>query len=126
MPESSKPEPIKPEPKKPKKRRLPKQLKLELPPDMVPLYVNLVRIAHSPSELVFDFSRLLPGDKSAAVLTRVLMSPLSAKLLQRALAENLAKYETVFGEISVPKKKSLADYLFKPNPNEPETPEEKK
>ncbi|MBW8010795.1 MAG: DUF3467 domain-containing protein [Chloroflexi bacterium] len=119
-------EPSDPAKKKPKKRPLPKQVKLELPPDMVPLYANLVRIAHSPSELVFDFSRLLPGDKSASVLSRVLMSPLSAKLLQRALAENLAKYETVFGEISIPQKKSLADYLFKPNPNDPESPEEEK
>ena len=106
-------------PKKSKKRRLPKQVKLEIPPDMVPLYVNLVRIAHSPSELVFDFSRLLPGDKSAAVLARVLMSPLSAKLLQRALAENLAKYETAFGEISIPQRKTLADHLFLPIPPEP-------
>lgn len=112
--------------KKPKKRVLPKQVKLELPPDMVPLYANLVRIAHSPSELVFDFSRLLPGDKSAVVLARVLMSPLSAKLLQRALAENLAKYETAFGEITIPQRKTLADHLFLQIPPDPESPEEEK
>ena len=42
------------------------------------------------------------------------MSPLGAKLLQRALAENLARYEAAFGEIKVPGQNSLADFLFKP------------
>ena len=41
------------------------------------------------------------------------MSPLSAKLLLRALSENLSRYEAAFGEISMPRS-SLADQLFKP------------
>ena len=111
-------------PKKSKKVKIPKQVGLILPPDLESVYVNLVRIAHSPSELVFDFSRLLPGDKGATVKSRVLMSPLSAKLLHRALGENLAKYEAAFGEISVPTKKSLADHLFRPPQPEPPAEEE--
>jgi hypothetical protein len=42
------------------------------------------------------------------------MSPLGAKLLQRALAENLARYETAFGEIKIPGENTLADFLFRP------------
>jgi hypothetical protein len=42
------------------------------------------------------------------------MSPLGAKLLYRALGENLAKFETAFGEIAIPGGSSLADYLFRP------------
>jgi hypothetical protein len=42
------------------------------------------------------------------------MSPLGAKLLQRALAENLSRYEAAFGEIKVPGEGSLADFLFRP------------
>jgi hypothetical protein len=42
------------------------------------------------------------------------MSPLGAKLLQRALAENLSRYETAFGEIKIPGENSLADSLFHP------------
>jgi hypothetical protein len=38
---------------------------LEIPPDLEVEYVNLVRIAHSPSELVFDFAHLLPGNLPA-------------------------------------------------------------
>lgn len=97
---------------------------LEVPPDLEVEYVNLVRIAHSPSELVFDFAHLLPGTSSAQVSSRIVMSPLSAKLFYRALAENLAKYEAAFGEIKVPGGSSLAEHLFRP-PSPPEKPPEK-
>ena len=92
---------------------------LETPTDLVAIYANLVRIAHSPSELVFDFAHLLPGVTPARVGTRVVMSPLGAKLLHRALTENLARYEAAFGEIKVPGEASLADYLFRPTPPKP-------
>jgi hypothetical protein len=94
---------------------------LEIPADLDTLYVNLVRIAHSPSELVFDFAHLLPGNAPARVRARIVMSPLGAKLLYRALAENLARYEAAFGEIKVPGDASLADSLFRPSP--PDNPQ---
>ncbi len=94
--------------------------RIHIPPDLEAAYANIVRIAHTPSEMMFDFARLLPGDPSAPVVSRVLMSPLGAKLFLRALNENLAKFESVFGEINVPQKQSLADFLFKP-PDSPET-----
>lgn len=87
---------------------------LEIPADLKTDYANVVRIAHSPSELVFDFAHLLPGVTPARVCTRVVMSPLGAKLLQRALAENLSKYEAAYGEIKIPGENSLADFLFRP------------
>jgi len=87
---------------------------LEIPLDLKTDYANVVRIAHSPSELVFDFAHLLPGVTPARVCTRVVMSPLGAKLLQRALAENLARYETAYGEIKIPGENTLADFLFRP------------
>jgi hypothetical protein len=94
----------------------PQPLPFEFPPGLELEYVNLVRIAHSPSELVFDFALLLPGMNSAKVSSRIVMSTLGAKLFYRALAENLAKYEAVFGEIPVPGENTLADHLFRPNP----------
>ncbi len=90
---------------------------LEVPRDLEVEYVNLVRIAHSPSELVFDFAHLLPGITPAQVRARVVMSPLGAKLFYRALAENLAKFEASFGEINVPGSSTLADHLFRPGSN---------
>lgn len=94
---------------------------LEVPPDLDATYINLVRIAHSPSELVFDFAHLLPGASPARVKTRVVMSPMGAKLLYRALAENLTRYENAFGEIKIPGDVTLADTLFRP-PHPPENP----
>jgi len=87
---------------------------LNLPEDLNPVYVNLARITHSPSELVFDFALMVPSATPAKVQTRVLMSPLSAKLFYRALGDNLSKYETKFGEIKIPGGTSLAENLFNP------------
>lgn len=88
---------------------------LVVPPDLDVTYVNLVRIAHSPSELVFDFAHLLPGASPAQVKSRIVMSPIGAKLLFRALAENLARYEAAFGEIKIPGDGTLAESLFRPS-----------
>jgi hypothetical protein len=97
---------------------------LEVPSDLQVEYVNLVRIAHSPSELVFDFAHLLPGGGPARVSSRIIMSPLGAKLFFRALSENLSKYESSFGEIVIPGDVTLADHLFKP-PTPPDKPAQK-
>jgi hypothetical protein len=86
---------------------------LELPADLKPVYANLARIAHSPADIVIDFAHLLPGESKARISARVTMSPLSAKLLLRALNENIVRYEAAFGEITIPAS-SLADQLFKP------------
>jgi hypothetical protein len=107
----------------PKKARRVTRPKLVVPAGMEPVYANVVRIAHTPSEIVFDFGQLLPGDPQAPIKSRVMMSPLSAKLLHRALSENLSKYETTFGEIKIPQGKSLADSLFRSAPP-PESPKE--
>ncbi len=93
---------------------------MELPEDLNIEYANLVRISHSPSEIVFDFAQLFPGASPARISSRIVMSPVGAKLLFRALGENLSKYETAFGEIKVPGNSSLAEYLFRP----PESPTE--
>lgn len=93
---------------------------LEIPQGLDIIYANLARIAHSPSDLVIDFAHILPGEATAKVRSRVVMTPLSAKLLVRALTENIARYEAAFGVINVPVNSTLADNLFKPfQPPEP-------
>jgi hypothetical protein len=87
---------------------------IELPQDLEAAYANLARITHSPSEFVFDFAQMLPGLKTPQFKSRILLSPLSAKLIYKALGDNLAKYEASYGEISIPGSSSLADSLFKP------------
>lgn len=83
------------------------------PEDLETIYSNLARIAHSPADFVIEFAHLLPNEKQANVQARIVLSPLSTKMLLRALADNLARYEASFGEINMPKS-SLADQLFRP------------
>jgi len=97
---------------------------LELPADLDPVYANLARIAHSPSDIVLDFAHLLPGEARAKIRSRVVMTPLSAKLLVKALTENLARFESAFGEIIIPVNNTLADNLFRPFQQPPEPPKE--
>jgi len=94
---------------------------LELPQNLEPTYANLARISHSPADFVIDFAQILPGESKASVCARVFMSPLSAKLLLRALTENIARYEAALGEIPVPN--TLAENLFRPF-QPPEKPRE--
>jgi hypothetical protein len=86
----------------------------DMPADLQPAYTNTVRISHTAAELVLDFARQLPGQTSAEVVSRLLMSPVGAKLLLHALADNLARYEAAYGEIPLPKDNSLAAELFRP------------
>ena len=88
---------------------------IELPDGLDPQYVNFVRIAHTASEFIMDFSLLLPGVTQPQVDSRLVMSPTAAKLFLRALTENLKRYEANFGEISVPGSHTLADDLFRSN-----------
>lgn len=78
------------------------RLNVEVPPELEATYANLAVIRHSPSEVVIDFIRQMPDQPRARVYARVVMTPINAKLLQRALGENLAAYESKFGEIRTP------------------------
>jgi hypothetical protein len=90
-------------------------LEFEMPAGLEVEYVNLARIAHSPSEIIFDFAQMLPGMARAMVKSRIVMSPLGAKLFSQALAENITRYEAAYGEIRLPGNTSLADQLFRPS-----------
>jgi len=95
----------------------PMQINIELPPDLEAVYTNFAMISHTPSEVIIDFVRLLPGNPRAKVQTRVLMTPMNAKLLLNALAENLDRYEAQFGPIVIPQGGNLAEQLFhRPQP----------
>lgn len=89
---------------------------IEIPSNLDAVYTNFALITHSPSEVLIDFARILPNMK-ARVQTRMVLTPLNAKLLLRALADNLGKFEAQYGEIVVPT--HLADQLFKPPRPEP-------
>jgi hypothetical protein len=78
------------------------RLNIEVPADLEAVYANLAVIRHSPSEVVIDFIRQMPDQPRARVYARIVMSPINAKLLHRALGQNLASFEEKFGEIRTP------------------------
>ena len=79
-----------------------RSLNIELPADLEPTYANFALISHTPSEVIIDLAQMLPNQPQVRVRSRVVMTPLNAKLMLRALQENLGKYEASYGEVQVP------------------------
>ncbi len=85
---------------KDKKSSNPNQINIELSEEVAEgVYANLAMIAHSNSEFVIDFIRLMPGVPKAKVKSRIVVTPEHAKRLLNALNDNIQKYEETFGEI---------------------------
>lgn len=79
------------------------QMQLEIKPDVaLGNYSNFAVISHSSSEFTLDFATILPGMPQANVGTRVVMAPEHVVRLIHALQENISKYESQFGKISIP------------------------
>ncbi len=92
------------------------QINIELSgPEAQGIYSNLAIISHSNAEFVIDFTRILPGVPTAKVHSRIIMTPQHAKMMFKALGENLAKYEGVHGEIKAdtPKVEDLPEFSGK-------------
>jgi hypothetical protein len=94
------------------------RVQIHLPANLEPIYSNFALITNSPSEIVVDFAQIMPQVTQAHVRARIVMTPLNAKLVLRALTEHLARFEAHFGEIAVPPGGSLAEQLFRPPPGE--------
>lgn len=78
------------------------KLNINLTPEMAEgKYVNLAVVAHSSSEFVVDFVRMMPGVKNANVQARIIMTPENIKKLLFALQDNVAKYEKQYGTIKI-------------------------
>lgn len=65
------------------------------------IYANLAMILHSPTEIIIDFARVMPRLNKAKVFSRIIMTPMHAKLLHQALTDNIKKFESQFGEIKM-------------------------
>lgn len=79
------------------------QMSIELTDEIAEgIYSNLAIIAHSPSEFVVDFVRIVPNRPKAKVKARIILTPQHAKRLMRALADNVQKFESLHGPIQEP------------------------
>ncbi len=76
------------------------EIKINLSPEIASgKYANVAVIAHSPNEVCLDFVAVVPNAPEAQVVSRIIMAPENAKNLLFALRDNIAKYESVYGEI---------------------------
>ena len=74
------------------------ELQIQMPPDVQRgVYANQMLVTHSQEEFVLDF--ILATAPAGVVNARVLVSPSHAKRIVAVLQENVARYESVFGEI---------------------------
>ena len=107
----------------PKPTAAQKKVTIDMPKELMAVYANLAFISHTPAEIVIDFAQVLPRTPRGQIQSRVIMSPMHAKMLQRALTQNIANYERQFGEIRMPV--NLADQLFKFPQQDDENEEDK-
>ena len=98
------------------------KVQVHLPANLEPTYANFALVTNSASEVVIDFAQVMPRAPHARIKSRVVMTALNAKLLQRALTEHIARFEQQYGEIALPEGVTLADQLFRFPSNDP--PEE--
>ena len=80
----------------------PIKIQVQLDEDMaLGEYVNMARIFHNQTEFVLDAMFLPPQSTTAKVVSRLILSPIHAKFLFRALGQNIQLYEQKFGEIQL-------------------------
>jgi hypothetical protein len=83
------------------KNQVTNEIQVELTDEVAQgIYSNLAIIAHSSSEFVIDFIRVLPGTPKAKVKSRIILTPDNAKRLLLALQDNINKFDeqTKFGK----------------------------
>jgi hypothetical protein len=83
------------------------------------IYSNLAIITHSPAEFVIDFTRVVPGVPKARVLSRIITTPQHAKMLLRALKDNIERFESRFGEIKIDQQNAPQFGFINPEKNTP-------
>jgi hypothetical protein len=87
------------------------KITIDMPKELTAVYANVAFISHTPAEVIFDFAQVLPRTPRGKVMSRIIMSPMHAKLLHNALAQSITNYERQFGEIRLPT--HLADQFFR-------------
>ena len=62
-------------------------------------YSNVAQVSHTNEEFILDFLNILPP--SGVLASRIIVSPSHFKRIVNAMQDNLKKYESEFGTISL-------------------------
>jgi len=83
-----------------KDKNTPQKIKIEIDEKVGEgSYANFAVVTHSLAEFILDFISLMPGSPKAKVKSRIIITPEHAKRLNKALKENIEKFEVSNGEI---------------------------
>ncbi len=77
-----------------------RDISVNIPGDLDPVYSNRIQIAYKEDEFTFLFLHEIPGTNQARAKAIVSISPRHAKNLVEVLAKSVADYEQKFGKIS--------------------------
>ncbi len=91
------------------------QINVELPEEIAEgIYSNLAIISHSNAEFVIDFIRLVPNVPKAKVKSRIILTPQHAKMLLKALGDNILKYENQYGIVEDQSAPNIPTFFMNP------------
>ena len=94
-----------------KKNKTKNQINIELTDDVAEgIYSNLAIITHSHAEFIVDFVKLMPGAPKAKVKSRIILTPEHAKRLNKALTDNINKFEALHGHIKETKPENMPPF----------------
>jgi hypothetical protein len=83
----------------------PREIAVQIPQDLDPVYSNRIQIAYKEDEFTFIFLHEIPGTNQARAKAIVSISPRHAKNFAEVLGTSMADYEGKFGKIETPKEK---------------------
>ena len=79
------------------------ELKVDISDDVAQgVYINGSRVLNTQTEFTLDCLYILPQTRRAKVCSRLILSPIHAKILHAALGQNIALHEKKFGSIKLP------------------------
>lgn len=78
------------------------EIQVQMPPDLDPVYSNMIQLAFKDDEFTFLFLHQIPGTNQARAKAIVSISPRHAKSLLAVLGRSMAEFEEKFGTLEPP------------------------
>ena len=81
------------------------EIQVTIPPQLEPVYSNMIQIAYKEDEFTFLFLHQIPGINQAKGKAVVSISPTHAKNLLAVLQRTVGEYEQKFRTLDAPQEK---------------------
>jgi Protein of unknown function (DUF3467) len=84
---------------------------------MLATYANYSEVGHNAFEFLIDYGQVRPDGGGIDIHTRIVASPVPAKVFARLLADAIARFEADHGEIASPGEQDALALLLAANPD---------